>query len=58
MPVDVCIPGTHIRVTAHDCLTGGEQEVVAESAAGATLVSGVLVKNYPVLVQVAGCVDA
>jgi hypothetical protein len=53
-PADLRVLGTFARVSAYDCLTGLEQDLLNEVVNGSTLVRGLIVKDYPMLVRFAG----
>ena len=50
-PVDIRMPGRHTRVVGYDCLSGCEQELASEIDGDDTVVRGVLVRDYPLLVR-------
>ena len=52
VPVDLHLP-LCAEVVGYDCLSGCEQELVAETAGDRTVVRGLLVRDYPLLVRFA-----
>jgi hypothetical protein len=51
LAVDLRVAGRHQRVIGYDCLSGCEQELKTETDGDGTLVCGVLVRDYPLLVR-------
>ena len=54
VPVDIQVAGRCSRVVGYDCLTGTEQELQSNTEGDTTRVSGVFVKDYPLLVRFVG----
>lgn len=52
--VEIRVPGHCARVTGYDCLSGCEQELNTGTDSGETVVRGLLVRDYPILIRFGG----
>jgi hypothetical protein len=51
IPISLHVPGTATRAIGYDCLTGMEQELASCPDREGTIVRGVLVRDYPLLLR-------
>lgn len=51
IPVDIRIPDPVRQVSAYDCLNGVEQELLTHADRNETVVRGICVRDYPILVR-------